>query len=73
MASETFIPSGRDHPVKSATRWLKFKRLDDDIGLGLWRIHDNLYDFTNFIQKHPGGAEWIQMTEGRINRSFFEL
>ena len=59
MAAETFIPRGRDHLVKSATRWLKFKRLDDDIGPGLWRVHDGLYDLSAFAKKHPGGAEWI--------------
>ena len=72
MSVETFIPSGRDLLHKSASRWLKFKRIDDDIGPGLWRIHDGLYDFRAFTDRHPGGAEWIQMTEGQDITEAFE-
>lgn len=67
---ETFIPSGRDWLLKSANRWLKFKRIDDNIGPKLWRIHDGLYDLTSF--EHPGGAEWIQMTQGQDITEAFE-
>ena len=70
MATETFIPSGRDHLLKSATRWLNYKRQDDDIGKGLWRVHDGLYDLRSF--RHPGGSEWIHMTEGQDITEAFE-
>ena len=73
MAKETFIPTGRDWPLKSATRWLKFKTLDDKVGKGLWRIHDSLYDFRPFIELHPGGHEWSAMTEGQDITEAFEV
>ena len=72
MSVETFIPTGRDLLMKTATRWLKFKRIDDNIGPGLWRIHNGLYDFRDFAQSHPGGAEWIEMTEGQDITEAFE-
>ena len=72
MSVETFIPTGRDLLFKSSTRWLKFKRIDDNIGPGLWRIHNGLYDFRDFAQSHPGGAEWIEMTEGQDITEAFE-
>ena len=43
-------------------RWLAGKRLDDDAE-GFWRIHDKLYDLTDFISRHPGGSEWLQLTK----------
>ena len=52
MPVETFVPTGREFQHKSSTRWLKFKRIDDDIGPGLWRIHDGLYDFRDFTKVH---------------------
>jgi cytochrome b involved in lipid metabolism len=32
----------------------------------LWRIHDKLYDFKSFINSHPGGSEWLGLTDVRI-------
>ena len=58
MSVETFIPTGRDLLFKSSTRWLKFKRIDDNIGPGLWRIHNGLYDFREFAKSHPGTVIW---------------
>lgn len=50
--------------------WLKGKRLDDGAE-GLWRIHDNLYDFNDFVSKHPGGSFWLDRTKGTdITESF---
>ena len=43
--------------------WLAGKRIDDNAE-GLWRVHDKLYDLTDFVQRHPGGAEWLEMTKG---------
>lgn len=47
-------------------RWLDGKRLDDNAE-GLWRVHDKLYDLTNFVARHPGGPEWLQLTEVKFN------
>lgn len=44
--------------------WLDAKRVDDNIENGLWRIKNTLYDLNAFIEKHPGGADWIRMTKG---------
>lgn len=27
-------------------------------------MHDNLYDLQDFIDKHPGGKDWIKFTQG---------
>lgn len=55
-------PSLRDHPLKIGTVWLAGKRLDDGAE-GLWRIHDSLYDLSSFVDKHPGGKDWLQLTK----------
>ena len=47
-------PSKRDVLHKSAATWTEGKRIDDGVG-NYWRIHDKIYDLTNFINKHPGG------------------
>lgn len=39
------------------------KQIDDNAE-GLWRVHDKLYDLTDFIHRHPGGAEWLELTKG---------
>lgn len=41
------------------------KRKDDAVEDDLWRIHGTLYDLSDFINKHPGGADWIAMTKGQ--------
>lgn len=43
---------------------MEAKRDDDNVEDGLWRIRNTLYDLNDFIQKHPGGADWIEMTRG---------
>lgn len=55
-------PSYYRKPLRTVTQWLKGKRRDDDAE-GLWRIHDSLYDLTEFIECHPGGSEWIRFTK----------
>lgn len=35
----------------------------DDNAENLWRVHDTIYDLTEFINKHPGGADWIKITK----------
>ena len=43
--------------------WIKGKQRDDEAE-GLWRIHYNLYDFTDLVDRHPGGAFWLKETKG---------
>lgn len=67
-----FVPKSTLGIVPPATRskghkltvdvWLEDKQ-DTDGAEGLWRIHDALYDLTDFVQKHPGGAEWLELTK----------
>ena len=56
-------PTYRDDKIKGCKRWLDGKRIDDNAE-GLWRIHNKLYDLTDFVNRHPGGAEWLDVTEG---------
>jgi Cytochrome b5-like Heme/Steroid binding domain len=55
-------PSKRDLSIKGCWRWLESRRADDGAE-GLWRVHDKLYDMKEFINKHPGGKEWLILTE----------
>lgn len=52
-------------------RWLDGRR-EDENAEGLWRIYDNLYDFTNFIKHHPGGEDWLLWTQGLDITEAFE-
>lgn len=66
MDSSTVVrkyPTFRDKPLKNCQTWLAGKCLDDNAE-ALWRVHDKLYDLTNFVRVHPGGADWIEMTQG---------
>lgn len=64
-------PSFRDHPLKTAAMWLKGRRTDDDIG-DFWRVHDKLYDLTDFMGRHPGGRQWLEVTRGTDITEAFE-
>lgn len=64
-------PTYRDAPGKSSYLWLDGKRVDDRAE-GLWRIHDNLYDLTEFIDRHPGGPDWLRLTKGTDITEAFE-
>ncbi|KAL3272610.1 hypothetical protein HHI36_014078 [Cryptolaemus montrouzieri] len=64
-------PTHRDHPLHSSDIWLAGKRADEGAE-GLWRIHDELYDLTDFIKIHPGGSEWIRSTKGTDITEAFE-
>ncbi|XP_044252380.1 cytochrome b5-related protein-like [Tribolium madens] len=64
-------PTLRDNLLKIGPRWLKGKRADDGAE-GLWRVHDNLYDLSDFVRQHPGGAEWLQLTQGTDVTEAFE-
>ena len=55
-------PTYRKEPIKYAELWMEGKKVDDNTG-GLWRVHDALYDFTDWIYKHPGGSDWLNLTK----------
>lgn len=65
LPSTTIInkyPTHRDEVIKACWKWLKGRRADDNAE-GLWRVHDKLYDLTNFVDRHPGGKEWLVLTK----------
>lgn len=59
-------PSFRDDAVTGCWKWLKGRRADDNAE-GLWRVHDKLYNLKDFVEFHPGGKEWLTLTEVRAN------
>ncbi|KAJ8733394.1 hypothetical protein PYW08_001692 [Mythimna loreyi] len=64
-------PSLRDEGFKDPIQWLEGKAMDDGAE-GLWRIRDGLYDFDDFQDKHPGGAEWLELSKGTDITEAFE-
>ncbi|RVE51825.1 hypothetical protein evm_003445 [Chilo suppressalis] len=64
-------PSLRDGAARDPIQWLKGKAMDDGAE-GIWRIHDKLYDFTSFMKRHPGGEEWLELTQGTDITEAFE-
>lgn len=58
-------PALRDVDPKTPEQWIKSKQLQDGAE-DLWRIHDSLYDMTDFIKSHPGGSQWILITKVHI-------
>ncbi|KAF5293581.1 hypothetical protein FQA39_LY03066 [Lamprigera yunnana] len=63
-------PLFRDDRTESCRSWLKSRGADDGAE-GLWRVRDNLYDLSSFIERHPGGSEWLELTKGTdITESF---
>lgn len=66
-------PEFRNLPIyhKTGMNWLKSKRDDDDVS-GLWRVHNKLYDFSDFVSIHPGGDDWLQLTKGTDITELFE-
>ncbi|XP_053691767.1 cytochrome b5-related protein-like [Sabethes cyaneus] len=67
----TKFPSFRKSSLKTVYQWLEGKRQDDGAE-GLWRINDDLYDLTEFTDRHPGGAEWLRLTKGTDITEAFE-
>lgn len=55
-------PAYRDSFVNGSWKWIEGKRRDD-YAEELWRVHDKLYDLTDFIPKHPGGKYWLEVTK----------
>jgi cytochrome b involved in lipid metabolism len=62
-------------PLPTIYDWIEMKRDVDNIGKDkdgkmLWRIHDSLYDLSDF--KHPGGKHFIMGTQGTDVTELFE-
>lgn len=49
--SKDFYPTNRDILLKTSESWMNGKRLDDNLGPGLWRVHDGLYDLRDFAAR----------------------
>ena len=62
-------PTHRDEYVKGCWKWLKGRRADDNAE-GLWRVWDKLYDLSEYIEKHPGGREWLILAKVKFNLIF---
>lgn len=58
-------PSLRDEGLRDPVQWLTGKAMDDGAE-GLWRIHNAIYDFESFVDNHPGGSEWLELTKVRF-------
>eukprot|EP01084_Bolivina_argentea_P200159 342311_1 len=56
--------------------WLALKKRNDQKRLGfdpnLWCIRDKCYDLTKFLNKHPGGISWLNITRGMDATGIFE-
>jgi len=46
-------------------RWhLQTRRQAETKASKYWRIHGKLYDLDDFVEKHPGGRRWLELTRG---------
>lgn len=69
--SEIKYPSKRDDGIPNVETWLEGKQIDDGAE-DLWRIHNKLYDLNSFIEDHPGGSMWLNLTKGTDITEAFE-
>lgn len=68
-----FLKHPTGYPIKDVYEYLDNKRIDDGIPGHLWRVHDKLYDLGDFVEKHPGGAQWIALMKGTDITELFEI
>eukprot|EP00127_Corallochytrium_limacisporum_P003642 Clim_evm30s151 gene=Clim_evmTU30s151 len=45
---------------------------DSQIKPHLWMIHGKLYDLSDFVNRHPGGRDWLLITQGTDCTEAFE-
>ncbi|XP_050432227.1 cytochrome b5-related protein-like isoform X1 [Adelges cooleyi] len=64
------LPS-TDRNIKRVDGWINARRKEDGAE-GLWRVHDGLYDLQEWIPKHPGGSQWLEITKGVDITELFE-
>jgi hypothetical protein len=61
----------------SALAWMADKQQRDGQRSGcprdLWLIHNKLYDLQAFAATHPGGAEWLWLTQGTDCTEAYEV
>nr|AFV15455.1 delta-6 desaturase-like protein [Eriocheir sinensis] len=69
LTAFTKLPT--NYPHKSFEQWLRGKRTDDGVA-PYWRVHNKLYDLTDFVDRHPGGKMWLQVTKGTDITEAFE-
>lgn len=55
-------PPPRRAKNQTVDMWLEDKVLTDNAE-GLWRVYDGIYDLTDFVEKHPGGSEWLDLSK----------
>lgn len=55
----------------SVRQWLNDKVNHDKVEGGLWRVHGKVYDFTPFVDSHPGGGHWLSRTKGQDITDFY--
>lgn len=55
-------PTYRDHLLNGCWKWIEGKRKDDN-AKGLWRVHNQIYDLSSFVDNHPGGRYWLEITK----------
>lgn len=46
-------------------RWhLESRRQAETKASKYWRVHGKLYDLDDFVERHPGGRRWLELTRG---------
>ncbi len=70
-AAKVSTPEG--FSISPAADWLSQKRKLDEIDSSLWRVHDDLYDLSDFMERHPGGAQLLELTRGTDITEAYEV
>ncbi|XP_014281219.1 cytochrome b5-related protein isoform X2 [Halyomorpha halys] len=66
-----WIPPAWEGKSQTCQNWLETRKAEVKEE-NLWRIHDSLYDFSDFIKIHPGGSYWLEITKGTDITEAFE-
>mmetsp|Transcript_123769 Transcript_123769/g.309413 ORF Transcript_123769/g.309413 Transcript_123769/m.309413 type:complete len:811 (-) Transcript_123769:227-2659(-) len=77
VAARGALPSRYTEKGGDVWVWLKEKaqhesRLGQSDG-DLWMVHGKWYDLSGFVDKHPGGADWLRLTRGQDITEAFEV
>lgn len=77
MTKDSSVPGLVYFPARTSTNKTAMNFIDSrrkvDGAEGLWRIGNSLYDLKTFIKSHPGGADWLRITEGTDITELFEV
>jgi hypothetical protein len=52
--------------------YLKCRRAAETNSSDLWRVHDKMYDLSEYLDVHPGGREWLERMRGCDATEAFE-